>query len=299
MNLIDQLLVSVAILLFSFIIGILFQGIQRKLVARFQNRIGPPILQPLFDILKLIEKESLVPNKAIESVFVAAPLVSLSAILTAALLIPIAGISYWGFAGDIIVLLYVIVLASIGVILGSSSSGSPFAAVGASREITLIISLEFPMALAILSAAFISRSFSLNAISNNSSYLLVLGGFVFFACMMGELARAPFHIAEAETEIVEGIYTEYSGRLLAAYKITETLKFYILPMLFAALFVPIPKIGVFGELALQLLIGFSAVVLSAVVEAVSGRLKIHQAAGFYLKGVLFFGVIQLLIAVVV
>ncbi|MFH1447811.1 MAG: complex I subunit 1 family protein [Candidatus Micrarchaeota archaeon] len=311
MNVFEYVLITGVLLIFSFLVGILFQGIERKLVARLQNRIGPPILQPLYDILKLLSKETMVPRKAIRTVFLLAPLVSLSAMLTAVLLVPIltctegadgtlcGGVSYWDFAGDIIVLLYVIVLSSIGVILGASSSGSPFAAIGASREITLIISFELPLVLAVLSAAFMAKSFSLNAIANNGSYLLIIGAVVYIACMLGELARAPFHIADAETEIVEGIYTEYSGGLLAAYKIAEALKFYVFPMLFVVLFIPIPNIGVLGILLLQLMVALSAVVFTAIVEAVSGRFKIHQASGFYLKGILVFAVVQLMVAVIV
>jgi len=297
MNWLEYFGITVVIILFSFLTGILLQGIERKLFARMQNRIGPPVLQPLYDILKLLSKETLVPKNSVKPVFIIAPLVSMASIITAALLIPLAGVSYWGFSGDIIVLLYVIVLSSIGIILGASSSGSPFSAIGASREITLIISFELPMALAILSAAFLAKTFSLSAIANNASPLLLVGAIVYVACMLGELARAPFHIAEAETEIVEGIYTEYSGSLLAAYKIAEAFKFYVFPMLFAAAFVPIANIGVSGMLALQLVVALSSVVFTAIVAAVSARFKIHQASGFYLKGVLMLAILQMLIAV--
>jgi NADH-quinone oxidoreductase subunit H len=297
MDLLGQVGTSALVLAFSFIVGVLLQGIERKLFARMQNRIGPPLLQPLYDILKLFSKETLVPRNSVRSVFILAPLVSVASICTAALLVPLAGVSYWGFAGDVIVLLYVIVLSSIGIVLGASASGSPFAAIGASREITLIISFELPLALAVLSAAFLSKSFSLTAMAGNASFLLALGAIAYLACMLGELARAPFHIAEAETEIVEGIYTEYTGRLLGAYKIAEAMKFYVFPMLFAALFVPIPQAGVAGMLALQLAFALAAVVLVSIVAAVSARFKIHQAAGFYLKGVLALAALQMAVAV--
>lgn len=293
-----------ALLFFSFLVGALLQGIERKLFARLQNRIGPPVMQPIYDILKLLNKETLVPKNGVKTLFVMAPLISLAAICTAALLVPftvytpegnVAGAGLWGFSGDVIVLLYAIVLSSIGIILGASASGSPFAAVGASREITLIISLELPIALAILSAAYLAKGFSLALLASNASILLIPGAIVFLACMLGELARAPFHMAEAETEIVEGIYTEYSGSLLAAYKISEAMRFYVLPMLFAAVFVPIPNAGFPGTLLVQLLIALSAVVLASFVSAVSARLKIHQAAGFYLKGVLALAALQLIV----
>ncbi|MFH1470433.1 MAG: NADH-quinone oxidoreductase subunit H, partial [Candidatus Micrarchaeota archaeon] len=121
--------VSIIVVAFAFIMGIILQGIQRKLVARFQNRIGPPVLQPLYDILKLLNKETMVPRNAVRFVFILAPFISLAAMVTAVLLVPIAAFTYWNFSGDVIVLLYVVVLASIGVVIGASSSGSPFSAV--------------------------------------------------------------------------------------------------------------------------------------------------------------------------
>ncbi|MFH0817703.1 MAG: complex I subunit 1 family protein, partial [Candidatus Micrarchaeota archaeon] len=231
--------------------------------------------------------------------FIIAPFVSLAAMVTVVLLVPLARVTYWGFSGDAIVLIYALVLASIGIIIGASASGSPFSSVGASREITLMISLKLPVALSILSAAFIAKSFSIGAISGNNTVLLLVGALAYFLCMLGELGRAPFHVSEAETEIVEGIYTEYSGRLLCAYKIAETMRFYALPMLFAALFLPIPDIGTPGMVALQLVFAFLAVVVSALVEAVSARFKIQHVAGFYLKGVLALALIQMVIALVV
>ncbi len=321
MDAVQYLLGSAVLLLFAFLFGIILQGVERKLFARLQNRIGPPILQPLYDILKLLSKETLIPKGAVRPLFILAPLVSVAAISTAVLLVPIAKVSLWGFGGDLFVLLYVIILSSIGIILGASASGSPFSAIGASREITMVISFELPMTLVLLSVAFLAKSFSLGAMDAASNALLLLGAAVYFACMLGELGRAPFHVTEAETEIVEGIYTEYSGRLLAAYKITEALKFYVFPMLFATLFMPIPEpgaflmpafqgiekavpflsvsaLGVLMMLVFQMAVALFAAILMAIVEAVSGRFKVHQASGFYLKGLLLFAIIQMLIVLV-
>jgi NADH-quinone oxidoreductase subunit H len=297
MDAIENIAGSIAILLFAFLFGTLLQGVERKLFARMQGRIGPPILQPLYDILKLLSKETIIPRKAIKPIFVLAPLVSAAAIATAVLLVPIARVSYWGFAGDLFVLIYVIALSSIGIVLGASASGSPYSTVGASREITLMISFELPMALVLLSVAFFAKSFSLGAMDAASNIFLLLGAIVYFACMLGELGRAPFNIAEAETEIVEGVYTEYSGRLLAAYKVAEALKFYAFPMLFATLFIAIPEGETWLMLFLQMALALFAAIMMAIVEAMSARLKIHQASGFYLKGMLLLAILQILLAV--
>ncbi|MCX6778091.1 MAG: NADH-quinone oxidoreductase subunit H [Candidatus Micrarchaeota archaeon] len=285
---------SALIIIFAFLFGTLLEGIERKTFARLQNRIGPPILQPLYDILKLLSKETLVPHNAYRPLFLFAPYISLAAVSAAILLVPMGGLSAWSTTGDVIVLIYALVLGIVGLIVGASSSGSPFSAVGASREITLLISVELPLALSILSAAFLANSFSLPALYGHASLMLALGAIVFFLCMLAELTKAPFDMAEAETEIVEGLYTEYSGRPLAAFKAYTALKFFALANLFVVLFVPVPSgLEVLARVGLQLGVAVLLALLIALVRSVATRVKIHQASRFYLGIVLALAIIQL------
>lgn len=136
--------------LFTFVMANLLAGIDRILVARMQRRVGPPLLQPLYDYLKCLGKETIIPRKANRFWFLAAPLVGLASVFVTALLIPAGGLQPFGSAADLIVVLYLLTLASVMVIVGSAASGSPFAGVGLSREMVSMISYELPFVLVML-----------------------------------------------------------------------------------------------------------------------------------------------------
>jgi len=290
-------LVAFAALSAAFGFGFFYAGVDRKLFARMQNRRGPPILQPLYDALKLLfAKETLVPESASSVLFVLAPYITFASLVTAVLLLPLGGVSAFPITGDVIVLIYVIVLSAVGIVLGASASGSPFAAVGASREITLLIAVKLPLALAVLTAAVAVNSFSLTAIYDAPFMLLPFGAAAFFLVALAELGKTPFDIAEAEQEIAEGVYTEYSGRLLGLFKVSEVLKFYVLSNLFVVLFVPLPAAwGLVEKAVLQLVLAFLFVIVITLARAVTARYRIEQAARFYLYFVALLALAQMIL----
>ena len=120
--------------LFCFLSGLLLCGIDRKLVARMQKRIGPPVLQPFYDFFKLCGKETIIPAAANRTVFLLAPLVGLAGLVVIQLFIPIFRFSAFKGIADVIVILYLLLIPALAVILGGAASGSPYAGVGLSRE---------------------------------------------------------------------------------------------------------------------------------------------------------------------
>ena len=110
--------------LFCFLSGMLLCGIDRKLVARMQKRVGPPILQPFYDFFKLLGKETIVPAAANRTVFLIAPLVGLAAQVVLQLFIPIFSFNAFSGVADVIVILYLLLIPALSVILGAASSGS-------------------------------------------------------------------------------------------------------------------------------------------------------------------------------
>ena len=287
-------LTGIASLVIAVSAGFLFEGIERKLFARLQNRKGPPITQPLLDALKLLfVKETVIPENASYAVFMLMPYISVAALSTAVLLIPLGGAAPFSFGGDIIVLLYVLALSTIGITMGAAASGSPFARVGASRELTLFISIEFPLALSILTPAIAVASFSLASIYGSGA-LLPLAAIAFFIAVLAELGKAPFDIGEAEQEIAEGMYAEYSGRLLGLVRLAIAMKHYIYAMVFAVLFVPIPATLEPGYgIALQFAVAILFMCVVSLVRSVSARFMIHQASRFYIRWVALLALIQL------
>ena len=300
--------------LFCFLTGLLLCGIDRKLVARMQKRIGPPILQPFYDFFKLLGKETIVPAAANKTVFLLAPLVGLAAQVVLQLFIPVFQFNAFHGVADVIVILYLLLIPALSVILGAASSGSPYAGVGLSREMVTVLSVELPLVLVLLAVAKTVGNaigtglcFSLTDIVNyqiaNGSLITRLSMLPAVAAMLliipGETGSHPFDAAEAETEICEGMLAEYSGAPLAVYKLSHAIKLLTLTSMFVALFLGgigggvmamftgvSPVVAGSVGLLLEILILFVlCVVLVAIcvslIHAVTARLRIEQLFKYY------------------
>lgn len=219
------------------------QYIDRKLGARFQKRVGPPFIQPLADFIKLLTKEDIVPRDASRRMFSYVPLISLAAVLTAFIYIPVFMLdSPFGFEADLLVVLYLLTIPSLGLFLAGWQSGSAFGQVGSVRAITQLISYEIPFFIAMLAPALIAGSWSLEAILGHqidNYWLIILTPLAFVVgiiSLQGKLERIPFDTPEAETEIVGGTLVEYSGRRLAIFKFMMDVEMIVGAALIAVLF---------------------------------------------------------------
>ncbi|MFC1570100.1 NADH-quinone oxidoreductase subunit H, partial [bacterium] len=131
--------------------GMLVSWVDRKVTARVQWRVGPPLLQPFWDFVKLLGKETIIPKGSAKTVFLLAPLLGLSAVaLVSTILWRSILDPQTGFAGDLIVVLYFLMVPSLAVILGGFASRNPIASLGASREMKLMLGYELPFILACL-----------------------------------------------------------------------------------------------------------------------------------------------------
>jgi len=182
-------------------LGLLAKGIDRKVTARLQWRVGPPLYQPMIDCLKLLGKETVMPAVARGTGFLMMPLFGLASGCVAATLL-------W----------------AMNLRLGAAASGSPHAVVGASREMKLLISYELPLTIALVTAVVhTGGSFQIGRIveaqQQSGAVAASVSGFLAFlvaiVCMEAKLGLVPFDQAEAETELMAGVYTEYSGPPLA------------------------------------------------------------------------------------
>ena len=299
--------------LFCFLAGMLLCGIDRKLVAKMQKRVGPPILQPFYDFFKLCGKETIIPASASKTTFLMAPLVGLAALVVIQLFIPVFSFSAFSGMADVIVILYLLLIPAMSIILGGAASGSPYAGVGLSREMVTIISCELPLVLVLLAVAKTVGSalgtglcFSLSDIAAyqamNGSLITKISMIPAAAAMLliipGETGNHPFDAAEAETEICEGLLAEYSGAPLGVFKLSHAIKMLTLTSLFVALF--LGGLGT-GIVALDGIILFLlCVVLTAVsisfVHAITARLKIEQIFKFYWTLVTGLALISLVLA---
>lgn len=279
--------------------GLVFEWIDRKLVARLQNRIGPRWYQPLADIVKLLAKEEVVPERADPRLFFALPVVALAGVLTAVLYLPIAGWFTYSFPGDLIVAVYMLSLLTLCTGLAGANTRNRFALVGATRTLTQLFSYEVPFFLAMLGPAVVARSWQIADIMTYGSqrWLLIIqpiGFVVALIGLMGKLEMRPFDAPEAETEIVAGALTEYSGRGLALFYLGRNVELVGGLTLVAAFYLG----GIYNVLDYFLKTGGLLMGLAAL-QTLMTRLRIDQTVGLWWRIGALMALAQWLILIVV
>ena len=294
-------------LLFSAVIGGFLSWFDRKLTARVQFRKGPPLLQPFYDFFKLLlVKETILPKHGSPLIFLLAPVFSVFGATMAAvfILLPLFNIGT-GFKGDLLVIFYLLTIPSFSYIIGSLASGNPLAAVGGSREMKLIISYELTFLLVI--AGIIMKGgqqFDLYGIIQTqqavSPFIGSVSGVLLFIvgifCVQAKLALVPFDMPEAEAEITEGIFIEYSGAPYGLIKLTKYIMLFILPALLAALLLGGFRLNGTGILwSILKLIGI--VLLLTLIRNTNPRLKIKQAVNFFMIWMNLLAVIAIILIV--
>ncbi|MGI9332239.1 MAG: respiratory chain complex I subunit 1 family protein [Gammaproteobacteria bacterium] len=274
-------------LLFTGVAGLVTTWVDRKMTARVQMRQGPPLLQPFYDIGKLMIKETCVPREGSIALFLVAPLIGLagvvltSTILWRALLDPQST-----FVGDLIVLLYLLTLPAFATILGASASHNPLASLGGSREMKLMLAYELPFVLAVLVPVIQVESIRLGDILAAPAVAALPSGVIAFgvavACMQAKLTLVPFDMPEAETELSGGAYIEYSGPPLAMFKLTRAMMLFTLPVFLVVVFVGGAVVaGGWAGMLLGLLIWAVQVIVIVVLHNTEPRMRTDQAVRWF------------------
>ncbi|OGO63639.1 MAG: hypothetical protein A2Z45_05360 [Chloroflexi bacterium RBG_19FT_COMBO_55_16] len=232
---------------FVLIVDILLVWVERKVVARFQDRLGPNrlgpfgLIQPVADIIKLLIKEDITPVGADRIIYNIAPIMALAVVLLLWAVIPFAP-TILGADVNVAVLYIVAVgaLGTLGVIMAGWASNNKYALLGAFRTVAQMVSYEVPMVIALLVPVLLARSMGLQVIVNAQEpwYILVapLAAIIFLITSIAELGRAPFDINEAESEIVAGFHIEYTGMKFGLFYAGELLHALTVSALFSTLF---------------------------------------------------------------
>ncbi|MFH0764312.1 MAG: complex I subunit 1 family protein [Candidatus Omnitrophota bacterium] len=289
--------------LFVCFFGLAAEFVDRKLHARMQNRIGPPWFQPLADFIKLLAKEDLVPKDARAAMFKVTPVFALAAVATAFLYIPLWNTeALFSFNGDIIVVLYLLTLPTMAFFIGGWYSTSLFAKLGSMRTLIQLFAYEVPLFMGILSCALLADTWSLYGITvfyhqhPMLRFFNIIGFAVSLIALLGKLEKVPFDIPEAETEIVAGIFTEYSGRLLALFRLTLDVEMVVGAALLATVFLPIGlNLNIFLRFIIFLVKVFFIIGLISLLRSVFARLRIDQMVKFCWKYMVPLGITQILI----
>ena len=304
--------------LFLLVLVLFFDWFERKVAARFQNRMGPTytgplgILQPIADYIKLFSKEDITPKQTNKLLFVVAPILAFSLFVFALFYIPIDGsnvILNSSFEGDLILVLLLVTLANFGIFLSGWASLNPYSEIGATRVLTQFLGYDIPLIILAIGPAFLAKSLSIVNITASQSLpfaLLIPWSFVLFIiALQAELEKDPFDIPHAETEIVGGYETEYSGIKLAFIKLSEDFQFLFGAALVTELFLggchgPV----LFGMPEVWHVIWFMVKTLGVVffleyVGNVSARLRIDQVVHGNWKLLIPLSILSLALTVIV
>jgi formate hydrogenlyase subunit 4 len=322
MNLAIIIFGSAGLVFIGGVFAMLYRGIDRKLVAHMQGRVGPPIVQPFRDVQKLLMKENIVPDGAVSWLFNAAPFICLITSALLLLYIPMFGQpALLGGFGDALLVVYLLILPSLAFAAGGFASSSPYATVGAQREMVLLMSLEFPLAVSVVSLgwrigkAATANPFMFSTIAEHPIWSLVgplgvIGSlillFALLVAISGKGAKVPFDMAEAETEIAGGILVEYSGRNLCLFYLADIIKAFAVSALVVALFIPYnlsPLVGIGAPVPAGIVDGlfflikvFVVMFISiSVIRTAMARFKITQASWVYIIALTIIGLVGLIL----
>jgi len=291
-------------LLFTGVLGLFFMWVDRKVTALIQSRMGPPWYQCYADMGKLLYKQVMIPAGSNRLSFVSAPLLGLAGISLAGSIIWMVNINRnVSFIGDLIVVMYLLVLPSLALIIGGAASRNPFSSVGASREMTMVFAYELPFILVVFTTIIRTRSIIFGEIITYqiqngvmiASASGVLASVVFFICMLAKLCYLPFDIPEAESEIIGGTLAEYSGALLAIFKVTNAIMLLVLPLFLITLFLGGIDVSSIKGILLLTFKYMVILILVILVKSTHPRLRIDQALKFFLGPVTALAIISVIL----
>ena len=296
-------------LLFAGIVALLYIGIDRKVTAHMQHRIGPPVYQEFLDVGKLLGKEDITPTPAQSAVFSAAPLVALGAIVSVMLLLPVSSAQpALTMVADLIVIIYLLNIPAICMMLGGYSSACPFGVVGAGRYVVQLFAYELVFIFAIIAAVVRVDSLSLPMIVGYQAqhgwlvldWRLLPAVVAVLIAAQGKLLRVPFDIPEAHTEIVHGALTEYTGPKLAIWRAAWDIEALAVAGLIVALFFGGPTTWLGIPAIVDFLIKtLLLAILWTVIRNIMARLRIDQALKFFWTWGLLLAVLSIILVLVV
>lgn len=222
----------------AFIIGIFFLGLQRKIIARIHRRYGPPIYQPVIDIIKLFNQKTISHGR----LFDVGIILSLAGSIVLILFIPFGGIAPLPGSGDFLVVLYLMLLAPLGTALSGGEAANPNISIGISRKMMLSLGYEVPLIFSILAVMTYYKTTSLVEITKAQQHLLwggiylPLPAIAYFMILPAMLGLRPFDVVSAPQEISSGPSVEYGGKYLALATIEHAFHIFIAISLFVNLF---------------------------------------------------------------
>jgi NADH-quinone oxidoreductase subunit H len=287
-------------LIFQIICGLTYEWVDRKFLARFQRRVGPPWYQPLADLIKLFSKEDLLPERANDVVAALLPLISLSSVLTAGLYIPFAGFTPFSFEGDLIVIIFLMSVPTLAYYLAGIVSVGIYSILGGGRSLLQFFSYEVPLLITLSGPAILSGSWSVEQIMYSQ---VDLGPFIIYqplgfilavVGLIGKLKRDPLDIPKATSEVVGGSLTEFSGVKLGIWHLVMNIQAVVGIFLLVNLYFGWTKLA--NPIMSTLIFIVESIAITLVLSTASAmfaRLRIDQLAGLGWKILVPLALLQL------
>ncbi len=287
--------VSALYVFLAICVGLLFGGIARKVTARIQNRVGPPVYQNFIDVGKLLMKKSNIRHNWI---FDFAPVFALSGVIMILLYLPMGGYRMFASKGDLILLMYIMVIPALGFALGAGASMNPNAGIGVMRALTLMLSYEMPFVIVLLSIMIYYNTASLTTLLGKqlsagwAIVALPISAVAADMALQGMMMEKPFDIPIAPHEIASGPLVEFGGKYLGMLMLYSAGGIVVETSLFVDLFLGggvVLDPSVYGAVAyfVNYIVWFALVLavwlIAVFVNAVFPRFRIEQAFKFYWK----------------
>jgi len=294
-----QALGIIVLPLAAFVVAVLFLGLSRKITARIQRRYGPPLYQPVIDVVKLLTQDEHISHGV---VFDAGVLLALGGSIATVLFIPVAGFHPLGSSGDLLVVVYLMLLAPLGMALAAGGADNPNASIGVSRKLIVALGYEVPFLLAILAVMVHGSTTSLVEITRSQQesilrwglFRLPLSTLAVFLILPAMIGIRPFDMVAAPQEIASGPLVEFGGKYLAIAALQGALHLYIVIALFVDLF-----LGGGANVVTFLLKVFVVFLAGLFINAVYPRFRIDQGLRFCWRWPALLGLLGLIGALVI
>ncbi|NPA68861.1 MAG: NADH-quinone oxidoreductase subunit H [Chlorobi bacterium] len=285
--------------LLAFTVGMFYAGFRRKIIARIQNRVGPPVYQNFLDVLKLLSKKTSVNHGIMQHL---APLWLITMSVSTLMFIPVLkdGLFFTNlnFSGDLIFLLYIMVFGPLGMALGAGQTGNPNSAIGVSRGLTQMVGFEIPWIMAIVALMIQYKTTSVTGLldiqSQNGTWMMFSSPLAFIAALLampGMFRYAPFDIVGAPAELASGPISEFGGKYLSTMMTSGSIFAFVKLTLYVDLFM-----GGASNLIELVIKTFALYMYPVLWGAVSPRFRTEQAVRYFWGWPLFFGFAALIYA---
>jgi NADH-quinone oxidoreductase subunit H len=281
--------------------SLFFTWIDRRLIARWQGRVGPPWFQPFADLLKLLAKEDVTPHGTEGSAAALLPILAVTTTMTASLCIPVGNKALYSFEGDLIVVLFLMSMPTLAYFLAGWVTPSVYSVIGGNRSLLQYFSYEVPLVVGLAAPAVYSQSWSIATLMDAQhayrwhAFVMPVGLAISLIGLIGKLKRVPFDIPHAKSEIGEGPLTEYSGRKLALWKLTISLQTLVgLNLLVAVYLGGADRVWAHWGYAIFSLKMLILVTILSVIEVLYARLRIDQMANVGWRVLVPLGLLQML-----